>query len=127
MFGKTPTVVHVGSKNHHHSHNTTITEKKAPTDESLKLLNEYKKEAIDSILERGLIKVPSIKAEIAYARRQDIFCQFIDFRLILNGKTIKGSYEVDTTDKINLDKFMEVVLSRVVIELSKEIIKKEYK
>ena len=43
----------VGPRSVSHHHDTNITEKRAPTDESVRLLREMEKAAEDSILERG--------------------------------------------------------------------------
>ena len=50
MFNKTYLIGDNRPQNHYHNHNVKITEKRAPTDESLKLLKEIKKEVTDDIV-----------------------------------------------------------------------------
>jgi hypothetical protein len=126
MLGNKPQLVTVGSQYHTHNHNTEITEKKAPTDESLRLLDEFRKEAIASVVERGLVRVESIKADIAYGRRMDAFEQFVDYRVVLNGKKIVGSYPIDYNERVCIETLIKAVSKDIAIELSKEVIQKEF-
>lgn len=44
------------SENHYHRHEVNITEKKAPTDESIRILNEFQEKALDNLIAKVEVK-----------------------------------------------------------------------
>lgn len=128
MFFRKPTVVTVGTQHHVHNTRTEVIEKKAPTDESLKLLDQFRKEALNSVIDRGLVNVPSIDADIAYMRRLEDFYKKLDFRIVLNGRTIRGSYEIDyNDDTLNIEQLLEEVSKAIAKELITKVLYKEHR
>lgn len=109
MFGST----------HYHNHKTTIEEKKAPTDESMRLLKEMQDEAKSSILERGFVNIPNIKATIAYQKRMDVFSMMFDYRILINGKKVTASFEIEDEKDI-ISELIDRVANTIAIELIKD-------
>ena len=125
MFNKT--LILPGNQSHYHNHNTKVTEKKAPTDESMRLLDEFKKEAKEAVVERGLIKVPSIDAEIAFMKSVKDFGYEMHYMVVLNGKKIKGSYDIDELRDEDMmatiiDKVSKKIAANLIIKTHKEIV-----
>lgn len=111
------------------THTANITEYKAPTDASMKLLEEFRKEAQDSVIERGLLKIPEINADISFIKMNNLRTFSIDFKykLTLNGKefinTIKlNSFEELTEDGLLLkvrDDITQLLSTQLTIKLAK--------
>lgn len=109
--------------------NATITEVKAPTDASMKLLEEFRKEAQDSVIERGLLTIPEINADISFIKMNNLRTFSIDFKykLTLNGKefinTIKlNSFEEPTENEFLLkvrDDITQLLSTQLTIKLAK--------
>jgi len=53
--------IHIGGGSHHHRHE--ITEKRAPTDESVRLLREMEEAAEKRVIERGALKDNLLEAQ----------------------------------------------------------------
>lgn len=123
MLGRKPNIILVGggSQTHHHSHQKNVTEQKAPTDESMRLLKEFQEKAIDSVVEAGTIEVASIEGDIAFMRRHDAFYEVIHFRVVLNGKKIEGSYQIEGKPTIDL---LPEIVERVARVIARELIAK---
>ncbi len=125
MFGDKTIVVKGGS--HTHTHNHKITEQKAPTDESMRLLDEFKKEATDTVVARGMLRCEDIKAEIAYMIIQEDFLDLtVRYRFIMNGKEFNGDFRITDSDTGTIE-FAELlsakVLKHMTLKLSFELVK----
>jgi len=125
MFGDKIVVVRGGS--HSHSHTHKITEQKAPTDESMRLLDEFKKEALDSVVERGMLKCENTKTEIAYMLvHEDFFDLTAKYRFIMNGKEFNGEFKITDSDTGTIEfaeMLAEKILKHMILKLSFELIK----
>lgn len=78
---------------HHHEHSTTIIEKKAPTDESVRLLRDMEQKARDSII--GAVRIKDCPIDCVIHTHEDLLNGQKLFKTIysVNGK----KYVVDTT------------------------------
>lgn len=74
------------TERHYHTHNVNIEERRAPTDDSVRLLKELEQKALDKII--GTFDLPSneIKSRVAvskdYLNGKNLFCVVAD----INGK-----------------------------------------
>ncbi|MCP4521024.1 MAG: hypothetical protein GY827_04910 [Cytophagales bacterium] len=93
----------------HHNHiteirevtkNINVTEKKAPTDESIKLLDEFKEKAEDRIIKSFNIQDNNINGAILVlaatsASFDSMSKHIVHYRYTMNGHTYQGKGEVD--------------------------------
>jgi len=86
MFDKT--IVHSPSRTEYVDRNITITEKRAPTDQSVKLLSEMELAAENKLICRGEIRNNTLSAQ--WNIFQDVASAMMDYkvavRVMLNGK-----------------------------------------
>jgi hypothetical protein len=92
MFDK---VILSGGDSHHHTHHTTVTEKRAPTDESIKLLQEMQDRVLQDLLARDTLKACGIEAKL-YILRDAMFGVKSIVLMKINGKEIKSEVMLDT-------------------------------
>ena len=64
MFDKV--VLNGQSGTHHHQHNTSVIEKRAPTDESVKLLQEMQQKAFDSVFLQYRVDTNVVNGMVSY-------------------------------------------------------------
>jgi hypothetical protein len=101
MFNKKPEI-------HYHSHEvnrnetvtstTTVTENKAPTDESLRLLDEMQKKAADRIIDKHFVKLKDTPFEgFVIQMHMDDYLRGVHYCVMfkLSGKEFKFYYEAD--------------------------------
>lgn len=84
-------------ENHYHEHSTTVTEKRAATDESVKLLNEFEEKAQKNIvgkvvLENNLFEGVGILFEDMVSDRY-----ILRIRFIINGKELSFTKEIKSS------------------------------
>ncbi len=119
----------LGGGNHHHTHNKTVTEKRAPTDDSLKLLREMEKAARDSILYQIHLDDNDLKAvwttfnaPAMMSRNQHAVCQ-----VKLNGKEHSVEVVINTRDlqfRTNASKYVSDLFRETVSKIiTNEILK----
>jgi len=104
----------------------TITEHKAPTDESIKLYNELLEKAEKSLLEVMTIKSSVLgEVKIAIYRRVDNFLvpMVARFRFVLNGETFDGEIHIETETYGRVD-FNEIVSMEVFKKYTEVIAEK---
>ena len=127
MFDKTYVTRGGGTQVHNHSHK--ITENKAPTDESMRLLEEFKKEAEKSMVSRGLLKCQHTGIEIAWVKRaftmDNPFDTTMDYRCKVNKKTLEGKIVVDpdVSDFETTEQLIEVVTKHFVSYMVFDMVK----
>lgn len=90
---------------HHHYHNVNITEKRAPTDESVRLLKELEKAAVDRMI--GSFELPSNTIRSRVAVRRDLMGWKNQFLILteINGKKyeMRVETEVDSDRRATID------------------------
>lgn len=81
---------------HNHYHNVNVTEKRAPTDESVRLLKELEKAAFDKML--GSFELPSNVVRSRVAVNQDPLRWKNQFYILteINGKKYEMRVDVDS-------------------------------
>lgn len=101
--------------------NVNVTEKRAPTDESVKLLNEFKLKAETEIIKSIVINDNLVNGcVIAIDNNPTNFNIRLHYRFTLNGKDIYGYFDLDKN--FNLRNDLTDKMIRVLYEsLSKEI------
>lgn len=72
----------------------TVTVNRAPTDESVKLLNEFQEKTINNLIEKGSIILPDCNFQTQYYKILDCFSNTIKCYLItkINGKKYEHNY-----------------------------------
>lgn len=85
---------------HRHYHNVSVTEKRAPTDESVRLLKELEKAAIDKMV--GSFELPSNVIRSRVAVNRDIMGWKNQFLILteINGK----KYQIRVETEVGLDR-----------------------
>jgi hypothetical protein len=93
----------------------TIIEKKAPTDDSIKLLNEFQEKATHNIIDSICIKNNIIEG-IAIEVNESVwdFSTSIFFKFILNGKNIQFKIDRKHEDKTPLSDFLMRAMSEEI-------------
>lgn len=88
-------VLAAGPRSVHHSHAATITEKRAPTDESVRLLKEFEEKAEAKVV--AAISVGDTTFECVLHQQEDMLSDKLLYRAIfsLNGKKMTADYEVE--------------------------------
>lgn len=107
------------------AHNTTtVTEKRAPTDESIKLLDEFQERAKSRVIATALADVPSIETKISFARSLDEsgFFEVLNYKCKLNGKVFTGHVKIDTysdkpLEELVVEHLAKNLASRIVFKL----------
>ena len=131
MFGAKQIHINVKGGSHSHSHRHEVTEKKAPTDESMRLLEEFKTKAEKSVISRGILKCSNTDIEIAWIKQaftmENPFNETISYRLKINKKTIEGkiSLEPEATEIEIADQLIEAVASRLVADMVMRTMREE--
>lgn len=104
------------------NHRSTVNEHRAPTDESIKILNEMQEKAKDNIIKSIKIEENYLKAVGIYTQQDSInrdlsYC----LRFILNGKEylIKDEIKGDDLNNILSEKFYALGHEGVYIKLHK--------
>jgi len=103
----------------------TIIEKKAPTDDSIKLYDEIKEKAYNSILYAIPLEDNVFKGNLIIY--QDI-CQFnkvCKYLFFLNGIKYEGSFDVDDNLLLRKDELIFRIYKRLSDEISKQLFKPE--
>ena len=109
----------------HSTHYQTVTEKRAPTDESVRLLDDFKKEASDAVVHSGLMHIESINAEVAFIIQHDLVAGFTEeciYKVVLNGKEERSKFEIDKYEINSLDEFMIKLRDSVANLISTKLI-----
>ena len=103
-------------------HNTTtIHENKAPTDDSIKLYEEVKEKAYESIIRSVKIEDNGLNGSMTVFRDLLSYSTRAAYRFTLNKKEYKGDFECDESFGLNthdvLDKFIEKLSQSIALEL----------
>jgi len=111
----------------------SVVVKKAPTDDSLRLLDEFKKTAFDSILDNVVIKNNILSGTaIVYSVPEQFGAKCIAYKFLLNEKEFKGVFETDLRDfradnkrgvRETLQKMVKQIASEMVMLMMPDIIK----
>jgi len=100
----------------------SVTEKKAPTDESIRLLNEFQQKAFDNIVECVQLSNNEL-TDATYWIYPDYhsFSQRARIRFKLNGKVKDFEFTLphERTDKADIQK---KIIEKIYMEISKEIL-----
>jgi hypothetical protein len=114
----------------------TVTEVKAPTDDSIRLFNEMRDKAEKTLMDGFEVKNSAIDATVAIFRRCDMmgFGYGVHYRIKLNDHVIDGDfpYKVETYNRdellfVLLEKFAGHVTEIVTNELKNVIREDEYR
>lgn len=98
-----------------------VVEKKAPTDESIRLLNEMQQKAFDNVVECVQLSNNEL-TELTYWLYPDYhsFSERVRIRFLLNGKVKDFSFTMPCkyTDKADIQK---IIIEKIYMEISKDI------
>ena len=99
-----------------HTHNTTINEHRAPTDESVKVLKEYHEKALQWASDAVFEKLEPISAEVA-AFQMDMVDDKIHICMNVNGKKVMVKLD-KPYDKISFPRLVcETLAEHLAIQL----------
>lgn len=82
------------SKTEHVPFEKTVKEFKAPTDESIKLLNEFEEKAYQNLLRRTVLNDNVFNCAMHIRKDFREMAHFIDYKIMLNGKEHLGSIPI---------------------------------
>lgn len=95
----------------------TIIEKKAPTDESIRLLNEFQKESSLNIIRHVSVKDNSFNIEILRTSHLHSLSQLVSYKFSINGSITEGSFDINREEAMNFDlanKIFESIRDKIV-------------
>lgn len=108
-----------GSQSHSHSHNHTVTEKRAPTDESVKLLREMEVSAKDNVHRSVRLSENGFECMIQIYVEPHLARTMLVARFQLNGKAMEA--EVEIADIWNKKPNPQEVAQKVIDAIAKKI------
>lgn len=106
--------------------NVNVTEKRAPTDESVKLLNEFKLKAETEIIKSIVINDNLVNGcVVAINNSPSLFNIRIHYKFNLNGKDILGFFDLERniTDDMLSDKMIRVLYESLSKEITLSLLK----
>lgn len=100
-----------------------IRERKAPTDESVRLLKELEKEAKDKVLSAEKLDNNLIHAKVWMMENHLSYKEEFKILMNLNGKqfTYDISLDSDLSKHVKLEKIYEVISKRIAVELMNSV------
>ncbi len=108
------------SRTEHVPYTKTIIEKKAPTDESIRIYDEMRQKAHDSVLLTLELKDNAFSVVAVVERRMDMFALSCFYKFSLNGQEFSDSFDIDKDlfkDK-DYNKFLEKLIASVSEKVS---------
>lgn len=105
--------------------NVDVTEKRAPTDESVKLLREMEQRAQEQVLKA--ISVNNTEVEgVLHMMRNPLSCTYL-FRFLyqINGKRMTTDYEVNEFE-LPKYKWIDCLINAVAVDIAREILLKPF-
>lgn len=105
--------------------NVDVTEKRAPTDESVKLLREMEQRAQEQVLKA--ISVNNTEVEgVLHMMRNQLSCTYL-FRFLyqINGKRMATDYEVNEFE-LPKYKWIDCLINAVAVDIAREILLKPF-
>mgnify|MGYP000881342611 CR=1 FL=1 len=107
----------------------TVHEHRAPTDESVKLLNEFQQKAIENIITQVQIDTNEVKGMfIVLSCEPDFLHMRYVYRFILNGKEYKGEFKIESleyrlsVDNYNYEKLMHLFYEKLAQSIAIELL-----
>ena len=102
-------------------HNTKVVEERAPTDDSIKLYEEIKEKAFDSIIESIKIQDNLFNAKALLVKDPMTFGMKFYYTFRINGEEFKGS---DDVDDMNRSDMIERLYDKLSKALARELIER---
>jgi hypothetical protein len=103
--------------------NVKHTEQRAPTDESIKLLNEFQEKALDNLVSQGRIENNSLHVEWSiYSQPYRGFQYYIAIRIKLNGTEHIIKFEVDKPRPEERADFLVNIRNKIAERMATEIL-----
>lgn len=105
--------------------NVNITEKRAPTDESVKLLREMEQKAQEQVLKAISINNTEVEG-VLYMMRNVLSCTYT-FRFLyqINGKKMTTDYEVNEFE-LSKYKWIDGLINAIATDIAREILLKPF-
>ena len=104
--------------------NVNVTIGRAPTDESIRLYDEFKEKAYKSILESFHVTDNTFNFDAIVCRDCSSFNEKLKFRFFLNNKEYQGEVEIDNYGKNDIQKvykkLSEKIAEYILLELHKK-------
>lgn len=112
--------------NTHNTTNKKVIEKRTPTDESIKLFDEFTTKAEKKVIERCLLEIPFIESEISFIRMYDHtgFDQNIVFKFRINGKNFTS--KLDNVSCMKESEIIESIIREIGKIISIELVTGSY-
>lgn len=101
--------------------NVDVTEKRAPTDESVKLLREMEQKAQEQVLKAISINNTEVEG-VLHMMRNQLSCTYM-FRFLyqINGKKMTTDYEVNEFE-LPKYKWIDGLINAVAVDIAREIL-----
>lgn len=105
--------------------NVDVTEKRAPTDESVKLLREMEQRAREQVLKAISINNTEVEG-VLHMMRNHLSCTYV-FRFLyqINGKKMTTDYEVNEFE-LPKYKWIDGLINAVAVDIAREILLKPF-
>jgi len=119
-MGKTNIFMVPTEKKFYVPYKKTIIEKKAPTDESIKLYEEIKEKAYDSILDTIVVNDNSLNLKAILYKDNFSYKQVCKYKVVLNGAEISGNISIEGID-VTGQSAKEAVLRKIVAKVAEKL------
>lgn len=105
--------------------NVDVTEKRAPTDESVKLLREMEQRAQEQVLKAISVNNTGVEG-VLHMMRNPLSCTYT-FRFLyqINGKKMTTDYEVNEFE-LSKYKWIDCLINAVAVDIAREILLKPF-
>ena len=125
-MGKTNIFMVPTERTIHIPYGKTIIEKKAPTDESIKLYEKIKEKAYNSILDTIIVNDNSLNLKAILYKDPFSWKQVCKYKVLLNGSEISGSISIkniDLTSPSTKDDLLRKIVAKVAEKLAVDLVK----
>ena len=120
MFNKT---LLVQTKTEHVPYVKTVIEKRAPTDDSIRIYEEVKEKAYASIVDTIEIRDNAVNIKAILYRDLFTFAHICKYVVRINGHKLKGEIDISEFDFKDKFEFVNLIFKRVSEHLAGEMIK----
>jgi len=104
------------------NNNVVVKEYKAPTDDSIRIYNELKEKAIESILDHGSESLSCDSLSWTIFKSPEIQGFRINFSLLINGRNCKGNIDIRTKDILYRYRDVKDVCDEIKTIIHREIV-----
>ena len=117
------TYINGGSQSHYHKHDIKVTEKRAATDESIKIFNEMKDKAKQEILEGYFLDTNYAKGSLIVSKEAKNMCSVIDVLIKINNHEYHFEERIKDYDRLDLkkDDYLRMIYEKIGMSISEKL------